>query len=77
MNFKRNLNTLDRVFRMLVGVGCIYLGFVDTSLIENPVITTLVGAFGIINVIAAIFSYCPVYGLTGISTYRMTERNND
>jgi membrane-bound ClpP family serine protease len=77
MFFKRNLHTIDRVVRLLVGMGCVYLGFIDLNIIGNTLASTLVGIFGIINLFAALFSYCPVYGLTGISTYRSEERNND
>lgn len=77
MQFKRNLHTLDRIVRLVIGVGCFYLGFVDLSIIGNAIASTLVGIFGIINLFAGIFAYCPVYGLTGISTYRCEERKSD
>ena len=77
MSFRRNLHAFDRALRIVAGAGCFYLGFVDTSVLGNAVINLPVGVFGIINLFAAIFSYCPVYGLTGISTYRATERNSD
>lgn len=77
MLFKRNLHTLDRVVRLVIGVACVYIGFIDTSMIGNALASTLVGIFGIINLFAAVFSYCPVYGVTGISTYRCEDRNND
>lgn len=77
MHFKRNLHTIDRVVRLVIGIGCIYLGFIDTGIIGNAIAATLVGIFGAINLFAAVFSYCPVYGLTGISTYCREERKHD
>jgi hypothetical protein len=77
MHFKRNLHTLDRVIRLIVGLGCIYFGFIDTTLIGNVLAATLVGIFGVVNLFASVVSYCPVYGVTGISTYRSKDRNDD
>lgn len=77
MRFKRNLHTLDRLVRLLVGLACVYIGFIDRSIIGNSLASTLVGIFGIINLFAAFFSYCPVYGLTGISTYSNKERKDE
>ena len=65
---KRNLHNLDRLARVIIGIGCIYVGFVDTSIISNSVVSMLVGAFGVINIIAAAISHCPVYNLAGLST---------
>ena len=70
MHFKRNLHNVDRLARLLIGLGCLYVGFIDTSIIGYILVSTIVGIFGIVNLFAAAFSYCPVYGLTGISTYR-------
>jgi len=65
---KRNLHNLDRLVRVVIGVGCIYVGFFDTGFISNTVVSMLVGAFGVVNIIAAALSHCPVYNLAGLST---------
>jgi len=77
MSFKRNLHTIDRVIRLLLGLFCVYIGFIDLSIIGNALASTLVGIFGLINLFAAAASYCPVYGLTGISTYHGEDRKTD
>jgi len=66
--FKRNLHNLDRLARVIIGIGCIYVGFVDTSIISNNVVSMLVGIFGVVNIFAAAISHCPVYNLVGLST---------
>jgi len=76
MHLKRNLHTIDRVVRLVLGVGCVYLGFIDTAIIDNRVAAALVGIFGIVNLFAAVTSFCPVYGATGISTYRSQDRDH-
>jgi hypothetical protein len=65
---KRNLHNLDRLVRVIIGIGCIYVGFVDTSIISNHLISILVGIFGVINIVAAAIAHCPVYNLAGLST---------
>lgn len=66
--FKRNLANWDRAARVVVGLVCVYLGFIDTSIIGSSLVAILVGVFGIVNIGAATVSYCPVYGLAGLST---------
>lgn len=77
MSFKRNLHSLDRVIRAIIGIVCLYLGFIDTSIIGNFLASILVGIFGLINIFAAVMAYCPVYGVTGISTYSGEQRKSD
>lgn len=76
MQFQRNLHPVDRAGRLVLGLACIYFGFVDTGLIGSSVAATLVGLFGILNLFAAFSSYCPVYHATGISTRRDPQRNS-
>ena len=67
--FRRNLCNLDRVVRVVVGLTCVYFGFVDPSIIANSVVATFIGVLGVVNVGAAAVSYCPVYQLAGLSTF--------
>jgi membrane-bound ClpP family serine protease len=76
MHIKRNLHNIDRLVRLVIGFGCLYVGFIDTSIIGNVLVSTIVGIFGIVNIFAAAFSYCPVYGLTGICTYRCKDEKD-
>jgi hypothetical protein len=77
MSFKRNLHPLDRVIRALLGLGCVYIGFIDQTIIGNTLASILVGIFGVINLFAALVSYCPIYGIAGISTCRGDDRKAD
>lgn len=76
MSFKPNLSTTDRIIRTLVGIGCIYVGFIDQNIITNNIISILVGIFGIVNIVAAVISHCPVYGLAGFSTCAKDKDNS-
>ena len=76
MSIKPNLHNIDRLIRTVVGIGCIYIGFIDQSMITNNIVSILIGLFGIINLIAAAISYCPIYGFAGFSTCP-ADKNND
>jgi len=73
MALERNMHTIDRAARIIVGLACVYIGFFDKSMIGNDLISALVGVFGVVNVGAAILLHCPVYRLAGISSYRAPE----
>lgn len=74
MQVKKNLCLLDQVLRIGIGVGLMYIGFVETSWIGDPAIAIAAGVFGLINVAAALIGYCPLYRLANIST-RCMGRN--
>ena len=65
-----NMHVIDRVLRLVIGIACLYVGFVDWGLIPNAVISVLVGIFGLLNLGSAAVGHCPVYRLGGIRTNR-------
>jgi len=71
---KRNLHNFDRLIRVFVSAVCIYFGFIETSYVSQEILANLIGVLGIVNLFAAVFSYCPLYGITGLSTYK--EKQN-
>lgn len=72
---KPNLHRIDQFVRSIIAVICIYVGFIDSSWIAEPVLSIAVGVFGIINLLAVIARFCPFYHLAGISTYRPEIKN--
>ena len=65
---KKNMCTLDRIIRVFLSLGCLYLGFVDTTIIGEQLLATLVGIFGAFNLLVIAIGVCPVYYMAGIST---------
>lgn len=63
-----NMHTIDRFVRLIIGVICVYIGFVDTSLISSQPVSIVVGVFGAVNIWAFITTRCPVYTMAGFST---------
>ena len=70
MNVKkyRNVGGIDRVIRVITALVLIYFGFINTALIGQALLATLIGIFGIVNILAAIIGICPVYAIAGINT---------
>jgi Protein of unknown function (DUF2892) len=56
----RNVGTIDRVLRALVGIGAISLVFVGPQ--------TPWGWLGLMPLATAALGWCPPYGLLGINT---------
>lgn len=56
----KNMGTVDRVLRVVVGVAVLSLAFVGP---ESPW-----GYIGIVPLLTAAFGTCPLYTLLGIST---------
>jgi hypothetical protein len=72
-----NMHSIDRTVRLIIGLICSYVGFIDTSLISNRSVAILVGIFGIANIWAFLTSRCPVYSAVGFSTANKTDSNTE
>jgi hypothetical protein len=70
MAIKRNLHTIDRAIRLIIGVGSLVLTIGTPQVIGNDLVNLLVGLFGIVNIVAAVVANCPVYHVAGLSTYK-------
>ena len=56
----RNIGTLDRAFRTIVGLGVLSLVFVGPK--------TMWGLLGLVPLATALIGWCPPYALFGLST---------
>jgi len=76
MNKNRNMHPIDRALRIAIGLSLIFIGFFTRDLISDPLFGTLLGIFGIINVVASIVGVCPVYLMAGISTLKRVNQHS-
>lgn len=74
MKLEHNMCPLDRAIRVGIAVGLMYVGFVNTFLIDESIINGILGAFGVINLFSAALANCPVYTIAGISTCSVREK---
>lgn len=73
-----NMHSIDRSVRLIVGLICVYIGFIDISLISSRPLAVAVGLFGAINLWAFATSRCPVYSVARFSTAeKPVEAAND
>ena len=70
MKIQRNMHPIDQVLRLLLGIILIYIGFFNGELVSDALFRTLLGCFGVINLVSGIMAVCPVYLMAGISTIR-------
>lgn len=63
--FARNVGPIDRSLRILLGIGLLSLVFVGPR--------TPWGWLGIIPLVTAVFSTCPLYSLLGVNTCSKTR----
>ncbi len=68
MPFQCNMGRLDRAVRLIIGGALLYLTLVNTGLIANQVIRTVLLVIGCINIVTALVAYCPLYSLANINT---------
>ena len=68
VRWQPNVGRLDQVLRIGIGLVLVWIGFFDTSLIDDRLIAGLVGVFGLLNILAAVLRVCPFYNLAGINT---------
>ena len=68
LGIKPNLGKTDRVLRLFGGVVLIYLGLINSDLIENILLRFLLTGLGLVNIISALLSHCPLYALADIDT---------
>lgn len=57
---KRNEGIIDRVIRVVLGLGLLSLIFVGPQ--------TMIGLVGLIPLLTGIVGFCPLYKLVGLST---------
>ena len=70
MNFlMRNEGTVDRVLRVLVGLGVLSLVFVGPK--------TLWGLVGLVPLLTGLLGRCPLYTLLGIKTCPISKKAAD
>lgn len=62
----KNVGTLDRVLRIVIGLGLISLVFIGPK--------TLWGWIGAILVVTGAVSWCPIYRIFGLRTCRIQSQ---
>jgi len=58
----QNINSVDRVLRLIVGAGLLSLVFTGPK--------TPLGYVGLILIITSFINFCPIYRVLGISTVK-------
>lgn len=65
-----NVGTLDRIMRVIVGMALVLLPTITGLAIWSGI----AAAVGAILVVTALFGFCPIYALFGLSSKRRAEQ---
>lgn len=75
MKIKKNIGTVDRAVRIIVGAAL--LALVPLSITGQLSEWALLGLLGAVPLLAGIIGYCPPYALLGIDTHRKCKGKSD
>lgn len=64
----RNMGPFDQVLRTGIGLGLVWFGFFDTWFMTDRLAGTIVGLFGVVNLLCSPLGFCPVYQMAGLNT---------
>jgi len=68
IKFKRNMNSLDRAARAVVGSTLLILGPGTEYITTDTTSGIIMGVLGSVALMSAFFSYCILYEVTGFDT---------
>ncbi len=68
LHWQPNVGRFDQILRLGIGAALVWVGFIDTSAINDRLVAVLIGLFGLLNIVAALVRVCPFYNLAGINT---------
>ena len=68
MAIKKNMGLLDRLARIIIGIGLIYFGLFDITLVDNQTVRYIMAVFGVVNIITSVVAFCPLYVMANLST---------
>jgi len=64
-NMKKNIGSIDKSLRILLGLAIIIIGIFYESWL---------GLVGIIPILTAFIGFCPLYSLIGVSTCQIKDK---
>ncbi|MDG9667750.1 DUF2892 domain-containing protein [Hahella sp. CR1] len=67
---KKNLSSLDRTLRGVIGVVVTGAGLFGGEYIGEPIVQAILIAFGVLNLISLATGWCVVYQIAHISTLK-------
>ena len=69
----RNVSTLDRMIRLLVGLLMVWAGW--SGAVDDRALELGLRWFSLVPLVTGAMGWCPVYTLLGVSTRRLAARH--
>ncbi|VAX41935.1 hypothetical protein MNBD_PLANCTO03-91 [hydrothermal vent metagenome] len=65
---KMNEGGIDRVLRVVVGIGLLVLAFLKLGVMDGSILGIVAAAIGTIALLTGLAGFCPAYMLLGLKT---------
>ncbi|WP_428981106.1 YgaP family membrane protein [Marinomonas phaeophyticola] len=73
MLVSRNLSTIDRTLRGVIGVSIFIFTLFFSNYIEDSIVWWLLFIFSVLNLVSLLTAWCPIYHLANLSTYKAKD----
>lgn len=71
MALGRNVGTVDKIIRLVIGLALVGWGFLGAGLSSTVGLIALV--VGVILIATGLINFCPLFKIVGISSFRSSE----
>jgi len=68
LSFRKNIGRLDQIIRAGISLLLIYIGFIETSILNDELSSMVLGIIGCMSLFVALIRICPLYSACGIDT---------
>jgi hypothetical protein len=70
-NVKKNVNSIDKVIRILLAI---VLGVLIFTSQVTGILAIVLGVLAVVLVLTSVLSFCPIYALLNLSTVKKSEK---
>lgn len=70
---KLNVGTVDRIARAVLGLVLLFIGIGTLNGIAGNITGLIVAAIGLVLLGTALMSWCPIWAMLGVNTYKKAE----
>jgi hypothetical protein len=66
LKLEHNIGIGDMVIRLIIGMGLLYIGVLDETVMKTELSRTIITIIGINSFLTGLFRYCPIFSLLGL-----------
>ncbi len=66
MKFQQNIGKGDMIIRIVIGLGLLYIGVWDETIMKSELSRTIITIIGVNSFLTGALRYCPTFDLLGM-----------